>query len=215
MERQNNVVDNKWKELEKFASKALNSIESNFDIYPEKRLTAPIASGEADTVQRLREKIEGLERNQEKMKATNKIIRSGKDTRNRLLAMGWKPKEVDSLLDDDQFGGKGFPPFSLSNNSAEIRRLKDRLQGEEQRARLLEKTDQSQLSFEGGYIEPNEADNRVRIFFDDIPTAEMRQKLKSTGFRWSPRNKAWQRQLTVNALTAAKRAVGLSGFKCT
>jgi hypothetical protein len=46
----------------------------------------------------------------------------------------------------------------------------------------------------------NTADNRLQLFFPGKPEEETIQKLKSRGFKWSPRNKAWQRQLTPNAL---------------
>ena len=42
--------------------------------------------------------------------------------------------------------------------------------------------------------------NRLQLLFDGKPDDEMRAKLKSRGYRWSPRNKAWQRQLTPNAI---------------
>ena len=51
-----------------------------------------------------------------------------------------------------------------------------------------------------------EAD-RLQIIFDEKPDEEMRAKLKSNGFRWSPRYGAWQRQLTQNAEYAARRVV--------
>ena len=41
------------------------------------------------------------------------------------------------------------------------------------------------------------------FFFDEKPSEEQRSKLKSWGFRWSPSNKAWQRQLNSNAIYAA------------
>lgn len=46
----------------------------------------------------------------------------------------------------------------------------------------------------------NVSDNRLQLFFDGKPPAEMITKLKKSGFKWSPRNKAWQRQLTPNAI---------------
>ena len=52
----------------------------------------------------------------------------------------------------------------------------------------------------------NAEENRLQILFDEIPDADTRDALKSNGFRWSPRNKAWQRQLTQNAEYAARRA---------
>ena len=63
--------------------------------------------------------------------------------------------------------------------------------------------------FDGGEIVRNAEENRLQILFDEIPDADTRDALKSNGFRWSPRNKAWQRQLTQNAEYAARRVLGL------
>ena len=46
---------------------------------------------------------------------------------------------------------------------------------------------------------------RLQVIFDGKPNAEARQIMKSNGFRWSPSNSAWQRQLTDNARYAVKR----------
>jgi hypothetical protein len=40
---------------------------------------------------------------------------------------------------------------------------------------------------------------RLQLLFDGKPNDEIRSILKSHGFRWSPYNEAWQRQLTNNA----------------
>jgi uncharacterized protein YllA (UPF0747 family) len=42
-------------------------------------------------------------------------------------------------------------------------------------------------------------DTRMNLFFDDIPDENIRNLLKSNGFKWSPNLKAWTRQLTQNA----------------
>ena len=43
------------------------------------------------------------------------------------------------------------------------------------------------------------ADNRLRLVFDGKPSAEVRSVLKRRGWRWSPSNMTWQRQLTAAA----------------
>ena len=41
--------------------------------------------------------------------------------------------------------------------------------------------------------------NRLQLKFDSIPDESMRKSLKHYGFKWSPRESAWQRQLNSNA----------------
>lgn len=47
--------------------------------------------------------------------------------------------------------------------------------------------------------------DRLQLVFDGKPSPDMIATLKSRGFKWSPKNSAWQRQLTDNARAAAKR----------
>lgn len=41
--------------------------------------------------------------------------------------------------------------------------------------------------------------NGIEVTFESKPAQEVIEILKNNGFRWSPKNKAWQRQLTDNA----------------
>jgi len=61
------------------------------------------------------------------------------------------------------------------------------------------------INGEGVTIERNNELMRLQIFFDGIPQPETRQKMKANGFRWSPKNKAWQRLLNNNSEYALKR----------
>ena len=56
-----------------------------------------------------------------------------------------------------------------------------------------------------GIENPNEEINRVQIIFDAKPDEAVRRELKSWGFRWSPREGAWQAQRTPHYLHRAKR----------
>lgn len=50
----------------------------------------------------------------------------------------------------------------------------------------------------------NTDENRLQLFFEGKPEQDIISRLKGRGFKWSPRNKAWQRQLTPNAITALR-----------
>lgn len=64
-----------------------------------------------------------------------------------------------------------------------------------------------EIEFEGGTIVKNFSEDRLQIIFPGKPDSETISKLKSNGFRWSPRFMAWQRQLTSNAYYACARVV--------
>lgn len=53
----------------------------------------------------------------------------------------------------------------------------------------------------------NTEENRLQLIFDGKPDENVRSILKTNGFRWSNRFKAWQRQLTENAIAAVWRVV--------
>lgn len=58
-------------------------------------------------------------------------------------------------------------------------------------------------NYDGVKVVNNQSLDRLQIFFDSIPADDVRTALKSRGFRWSPREKAWQRQYTRDAVYAA------------
>lgn len=92
--------------------------------------------------------------------------------------------------------------FSLPETARKAREKLNAMQGQKNR----------EFPFEGGTLAWNYGENRLQILFDRIPEDDRRKELKSSGFRWSPKNKAWQRQLTPNALSAAKRVLKLQNI---
>lgn len=75
------------------------------------------------------------------------------------------------------------------------------------KARAEEKAnkDDVEIPIEGGNIVKSFADDRLRIYHDEKPSCTVIAALKANGFKWSPSNGCWQRQLTDNAYYAAAR----------
>ena len=128
------------------------------------------------------------------------------------------PEELEKLKADMasswHLEDKPFATWALSNNSAEIRRVKDRIKSLSQQKEI----GFVGWEFDGGKVEANTEANRLQIFFEDKPDEATREALKSNGFRWSPKAGAWQRQLTSNAYYAAdyvKAIAPLTGEKPT
>jgi hypothetical protein len=131
------------------------------------------------------------------MKAVNKAWKQGKAA---LVALGLSETESEKLANEKT---KPCPSWMLGNNNAEIRRVKDKLET----LKKLDGMEAENVKFSGGEMVINVEINRVQIIFDDIPAPEKRALLKSHGFKWSPSEKAWQRQRTLNAVHAAKRLI--------
>lgn len=162
-----------------------------------------ISSDDPNALDKLRHKLEKLEKHQESMKAANAAIRMKDKTKGdaKLKELGYSPEEIQKLREPDFCGRIGYPSFELTNNNANIRRIRGRIAELEKRQT---EAPPEGWTFNGGKVEVNTAENRLQIFFDGKPEAEVRETLKRNGFRWAPSQGAWQRQLTNNALWAAK-----------
>ena len=168
----------------------------------------PIKSGDSDAVAKLQKKLDERMKAQETMRAANKAIRM-KDVNKgdaALRDLGFSDERIQELREGDFCGRVGFPPYALSNNNAESRRLKKRIEGL-QAAKESEPAEEREVTICGEPCTVAEnADNmRLQVFFDGKPSAECRTKLKANGFRWAPSQGAWQRQLTNNARYALNR----------
>ena len=91
--------------------------------------------------------------------------------------------------------------WELANSATNIRRLRARLT-ELERAAAAPAAEPRR--FDGFTVEERPADNRIAILFDRKPSELVRSALKREGFRWSPANEAWQRQLNNAGRAAAE-----------
>lgn len=105
--------------------------------------------------------------------------------------------------------GSPFPAYELDSIRGKIERTEQRLAELDRREQQAAEP-QTGTAFDGGQIVRNIDLNRLQILFDAIPDADTRAALKQNGFRWSPKNQAWQRQLTDNAERAARQVLRLA-----
>ena len=161
-----------------------------------------ISADDPQAIQKLEAKLEKLQTAQDTMKAVNAYYRKHKTldgcpnlSAERIEAMKGEMSSQWHIED------KPYPSWALSNNNAEIRRIKGRI------AELTKKQETAYAGweFDGGTVEANKEDNRLQIYFDEKPDEKTRETLKENGFRWSPKAGAWQRQLNDNAIYAADR----------
>ena len=174
-----------------------------------------ISADDPQAVQKLEKKLESLEKSQETMKAVNAYYRKHKTLDGcPYLSSEQLEKLKADMTSSWHLGDKPFATWALSNNSAEIRRVKDRIKSLSQQKGI----GFVGWEFDGGKVEANTEANRLQIFFEDKPDEATREALKNNGFRWSPKAGAWQRQLTSNAYYAAdyvKAIAPLTGEKPT
>ena len=174
-----------------------------------------IRQDDPQAIPKLQKKLDGLEKAQETMKAVNAYYRKH-GTLDGCPHLS--PENIENLKADMASGWhyekKPFQSWELSNNNAEIRRVRQRIES------LTRANEVAYVGweFDGGHVEANRDQGRLQVFFDGKPEADARQQLKENGFRWAPSVGAWQRLLNDNAYRASDRIAciqPLSGIKPT
>ncbi|HEX7663348.1 MAG TPA: DUF3560 domain-containing protein, partial [Polyangiaceae bacterium] len=160
-----------------------------------------VSSDDPDAIEKLRAKLERIERDRERMVAANRAVRSA-DPRVALRELGFSEVLIEKALTPDFLGRVGFPDYALRNAAAEARRIRVRIATLEKRA-----AGPSRPPMLGAGARVEEGENRVRIVFDAKPDETLRSDLKRAGFHWSPSAGAWQRHASNAAWEQATRIV--------
>lgn len=163
-----------------------------------------IRADDANAIELLEEKLAERKERQEFMKAANKAVRkknieAGND---ELRDLGFTEKQI-SAFRIPEYGVLGFQPYELSGNNAEIHRLEKRIET----LKAIKETGSCEYETEFFSVTEDAEDMRLRLFFDYKPSEEIRDALKSNGFKWAPSNGCWQRQLTESAKFAMRRVL--------
>lgn len=148
---------------------------------------------------------------QQQMKDANAVVRSKLSDEEKIAKLntilGTTPENSAKLLKPGFGGSKGFAGYQLTSINNKIKALQAKIgkvaKNEELAATVGKKVEKI------GDIEviQNYELDRLQVKFQGKPSPEMIAKLKSHGFKWSPSNQTWQRQLTPNAKYSLKNFV--------
>lgn len=160
-----------------------------------------IRSSDANAVTLLQEKLDTLKQEQEKMKKVNAYYRKHKTLDGCPVLTD---EEIEKLKVEMKsswhYQDKPYLSWQLSNNNQNIHSVEERLQ----RLKAEKEKDSSEYDSDFFKVVENTEIMRLQLFFDGKPEAEVRELVKHNGFKWSPKNGCWQRQLTNNARYSVK-----------
>nr|BCT99718.1 ArdC protein [uncultured bacterium] len=168
--------------------------------------TGGISSDDPDAVKKLRAELASAEKSQELMKAANKAIRANKTPETQtaaLVALGFTEAQAVEAIKPDFARRVGFPAYALSNNNANMARIKGRIAELEKRS---QRADVEQAG-DGFTYREDTTENRVMFIFDGKPDEATRAILKREAFKWSPSRGAWVRQLNNAGIWAGKQVL--------
>lgn len=166
-----------------------------------------IYSNDANVLQRLQARLAQLESNQEQWKRVNAYWRK----HGTMAGYGLSEEAETRINEKMKINGlsQPIPGWRLTNNNAEIHRVRDRIAElerlKEQADAPADETGQRYPEIEGVTVRENSEAMRIELYFDEKPTDEARMLLKGAAFKWAPSKGAWQRQLTSNAVRATQR----------
>jgi len=156
-----------------------------------------ISSDDPDAIPKLEHEVRVLEQRQERMKAVNRALRRGDDEALRML--DFSAAQIVELKRPDACGESGFPGYALKNNSANIRRIRRRIEELSKRP-----SEDRERQIKGVRVIEDAGDNRLCLVFPGKPEESVRRLLRVHGFIWSPSRGAWVRKLSNAARYAAR-----------
>ncbi|UOE51316.1 DUF3560 domain-containing protein [Mucilaginibacter sp. SMC90] len=162
-----------------------------------------IFNDDPKALDKLRDKLQGLESVQEFMKLANKCVK--KKDKETFLKHAFGTEQLWTQINTpDCFKTTGFPSYKLQNNNAGIRRIKERIKGLER----LETREEKDYIINGVRVKENTEANRVQLFFPSRLSKEAYRFVRSYGFVWCRSESAFQRQLNNYAVRLAKELAG-------
>ena len=165
--------------------------------------TQPIKSSDPEAVEALAAKLEALKQEHATMKAVNAYYRKNGTLDGCPELTPAARKSIEGMWARGWYVGVPYPTYTLTNSLANVKRTEQRLKS----LQAAQEAAPAEEEHDGIIYREDPEQMRVQLIFDGKPAEEVRAILKKWSFRWSPRNQAWQRQLTDNGKRAARRAM--------
>jgi curved DNA-binding protein CbpA len=194
-------AEKRQKAMIDFYNRTLGKIESKF-----KKKYIAQSGGELVVA---KQSLMKAETDMENAKKVNKIIRSKKLT---------DQQKIDKILSNDLITKPELAEkivrerimLSYTSVKNKIKSLKEKIATLELKAQQGELSDEDRtFEYDDVTIFFNTDADRIQIFFRSFPSEDIRKTLKGSGFKWSRKNKAWQRQITDNTVSAINRIFDL------
>jgi len=163
-----------------------------------------ISSDDENAITKLEQKKANLEAQREEYKRINKEFKKVKDLTKIEMSEDLRKEALSHMRCWSGVYDNPFPSYCLTNLGGSIRAIDKRIR----HLNALGKVEESEWTFGENRVKIDKEDNRVKVFFPGKPSEEVRTTLKSNGFRWSPYNMAWQRQISTWAIDIAKKIAG-------
>ena len=207
--RQQSEKSELWNQKYDKLHKILEKIAKNkpADLYEEGDV---IKSTDNNAMTKLQQKLKMLQDRKTMLK--NGVVAAKEYQKNKDISV-FKQYNIDSetteqIINHIDKGGKPtekdmYSWFTMPYLNRDIKEV-------EKRIAILEKNQsqgEKETLIEGGKIVYNGEAQRLQIFFDGIPSKEVREALKAHAFKWAPTAKAWQRTLTENAKYAVNTLI--------
>ena len=157
-------------------------------------------------------KLNNLIKERDMMKDINKITRmkiSDDEKIAKIMEFGIKQDTARTLATGEGTWDKrpGFAPYQLTSVNNRIKTLQAKVDAMKKADEINNSLGGEDMVLAGVSIILNKEADRIQLDFPSKPSRDVIAILKKNGWKWSPSNQVWQRQLTENAMRNARTMV--------
>lgn len=157
-------------------------------------------------------KLNKLIKERDMMKDINKITRmkiSDDEKIAKIMEFGINQDTARTLATGEGTWNKrqGFAPYELTSVNNRIKTLQAKVDAMKKADEINNSLGGEDMVLAGVSIILNKEADRIQLDFPSKPSRDVIAILKKNGWKWSPSNQVWQRQLTENAMRNARTMV--------